>query len=153
MTAASLSAGSLSLTVENTGNQSTVLGLVIISPLSFYLGGNNGRHGGHLPDSLLGAANFVILGNGSLVPLRDIVSLGASARGGGGQATFVYESILGVAGYNLTKGSSATFAYTGQIFTAPVFKASTPGSIVSGQQYEITVLGTQAVASMVVTAG
>jgi len=153
ITTASLTAGSLSLTVKNTGNLSTILGLVTVSPLTVFLGGGNGRLDRHLPDSLLGSANFVILSNGSLVPLRDILAQVISARGGGESAKSVYESILGTAGYNLTKGSSATFTYTGQIFTAAIFKGSEPGSIVSGQQYTITILGTQAVASTVVTAG
>jgi len=146
ITTASLTANSLSLTAKNTGNQSTVLGLVTVSPLAVFLGGEHPYR--YLPDSLLGSANFVVLKNGTLVPLRDIVAQVAAAREGGEQAKSVYLTILGEAGYNLTKGSSATFSYNHQIFTA---EALSP--IISGQQYVITVLGTQAVASIIVTAG
>ena len=151
ITTASLAPGSLSLTVKNTGNQSTIIGLVTVSPLTVFLGGSSGRLDRHVPDSLLGSANFVVLKNGTLVPLRDIVAEVISARVGGESAESVYENILGTAGYNLTVGSSATFTYSAQILEAPVV-GSASSLVISGQQYVITALGTQAVASIVVTA-
>jgi len=153
ITSASIAADSLYLTVKDTGNHSTILGLVTVSPLTSVLIRGTGRGYRHSPDSLLGAANFVILSNGTLVPLRDILAQVFSARGGGASALSVYQSILGVAGYNLTKGASATFTYSGQIFVAPILQGVSPNGIVPGTQYLITVLGTQAVASIVVTAG
>jgi len=144
ITTVSLTASSFSLTVENSGNHSTVLGLVTISPLVDFLGVEH--PGSHIVDSLLNSATFVILKNGSLVPMR------ALAAGALGESA--YKSLFGAIGYNLTVKASATFTYTNKtiIVGYPALKESVSGTIVPGQSYMITVLGTQAVASYVAVA-
>lgn len=155
ITASSLTANSLSLTVKNSGNHSTVLGLVTLSPLATFLGGRGERPGNHFTDSVLNSATFLVMKNGSLVPLRGFAAqaLAAGSVGDKARAT-MYKSLFETVGYNLTVGSSATFTYNGHIVIGyPALKESTSGTIVTDQQYVITVLGTQAVASTVVVAG
>ena len=153
ITTASLAANSLSLTVKNSGNHSTILSLVTISPLVDFLG--IVHPGSHLSDSLLNSATFLILKNGSLVPIRSFVAQALATGAAGDQAReSVYKSLFGTVGYNLTVGASTAFTYSGQIIIGyPALRESVSGTIVSGQSYMVTVLGTQAVASAVVTAG
>jgi len=154
VTTATLTANSLSVTVMNTGNHSTVLGLVTVAELSTFLGGHGMHPGLHIADGLMTSETFVVMKNGSLIPLRSLDKDVMQAMGINGKQgeTRAYNSIFGQAGYNLTKGSSTTFSYSGQIVIGFSFFGLLPTSIVSGDSYAITVLGTQAVASTVVTA-
>jgi hypothetical protein len=155
ITTASLTSNSLSLTVKDTGNHSTVLGLVTLSPLTVFLGGHGEYPGDYIPDSLLNSATFLILKNGSLVPVRNFIAQALATGSGGDQAReSLYQSLFGTVGYNLTVGSSVTFTYSGTIVIGyPALEGSVSSTMVSGQQYVVTVLGTEAVASYVVTTG
>ena len=65
----------------------------------------------------------------------------------------LYKSLFTAVGYNLTVGSSISFTYSGHIVIGyPALQESTSSTIVPLQQYVITVLGTQAVASTVIVA-
>ena len=55
-------------------------------------------------------------------------------------------------GYNLTAGSSATFSYTGPIGLGYETPRMMQPAIVAGQQYVVTVIGNDALASQVVVA-
>ncbi len=55
-------------------------------------------------------------------------------------------------GYNLTARSSATFAFSGQIDLGFSYLGLFARQEVSGQQYLATVVGTDALASLVVVA-
>jgi hypothetical protein len=59
--------------------------------------------------------------------------------------------MLDQSGYNLTAGSLVVLSYSGQISLIQMM-SQTQGSIVSGNQYTITVIGDNAVATTVVTA-
>jgi len=151
ITAASLSATSLSVTVKDTGNSSTVLDFVTVSQLTASEGGRTAR--GHIADALMTSQTFLVLKNGTLVPIRDFsADVLAAWTGGPGAKLTAYEAIFGQAGYNLSKGATATFTYSGQISIGFRIFGLTPTSVVSGQEYTITVLGTQAVAAFVVKA-
>jgi hypothetical protein len=155
ITTASLTASSLSLSVKNSGNHSTILSLVTLSPLAVFLGGRGEHPGSHLTDSLLNSATFLVLKNGSLVPLRNFAAEALAAGSAGVKARgTVYKSLFATVGYNLTVESSATFTFSGHIVIGyPALRESTSSMVVSGQQYVITALGTKAVASTVVMAG
>ncbi len=154
ITTASLTANSLSLTVKNTGNHSTVLGLVLLSPLVSPLMGRGDRPDSHLTDSFLNSATFLILKNGSLAPLRTFAAQALMSGSAGETAReTLYKSLFTAVGYNLTVGSSITFTYSGHIVIGyPLLQESISGTVVPLQQYVITALGTQAVASTVVRA-
>lgn len=155
ITNSTLAASSLSLAVKNSGNHSTVLGFVTLSPLTVFLGGRGDRPGDHVSDSLLNSATFLVLKNGSLIPLRSFASQALASGTSGDQARrSLYQSLFGTVGYDLTVGSSVTFTYSGQIVIGyPALARSMSGPIIAGQRYVATVLGTEAVASIVVTAG
>jgi hypothetical protein len=153
ITAGSLTASSLSVTVYDSGSHSTVIGLVTVSPLAAFLRTGGNHPDGHMPDSLLNSATFLVLKNGSLVPLRSTF-IQAAAAGENQAKESVFQSLFGAVGYNLTAGTSQTFAYNGKfVIGYPLLGVSVPNSVVSSQQYVITVLGSEAVASIVVVAG
>ncbi len=155
ITSASLTPGSLTLALKNSGSHNTILGLVTVTPLAVFLGGSGEHPYGHFPDTLLNSATFLVLKNGSLIPLKSVLAQVAAASAGDQQAReSAFQSLFGTVGYNLTAGSSATFTYNGQIVIGyPALKGSVSSSIASGQEYVITVLGAEAVASTVVAAG
>jgi len=146
VTSASLSSNLLSVSVTG-GSQSTVIRMVILSPLAQTLG--NGRMW-HMPVGLSSAAIFAVEANGSLVPLRQFVRVNLPA--GGDQALHDIGVGLLSGGYNLTAGSSATFSYSGPIGLGYEFPRMMQTSVESGQQYMVTVIGTDALASQVVVA-
>ena len=56
------------------------------------------------------------------------------------------------AGYNMTAGSLATFTYSGQISLDFSFEGPVARHVAAGQQYLVTVIGRDALASQVVVA-
>jgi hypothetical protein len=155
---AELSPRSLNVTVQNRG-PATVLRLVVVTPLSTTLfgGGVPGRHkpgaaGGVLPEAMLGSAIFLVERNGTLVPVQLSLPMLFQGRGAGEIAN----ALLDLTGYNLTAGSSVTLRYRGAV-TLGFWFAPRPQSgvsqVVPGEQYMVTVIGTEAVASYIVVAG
>jgi hypothetical protein len=127
ITASSISGSSLSVTVKDTGSESSNVGLVIVTPVS-----------------ILGSASVVIPGalDGSVVfyPVTGGTTL---------QSTSYVNIDLGTVGTTISSSSSSTFTYNGSIqfgigLQSPV--------VVSGQSYLITVIGSNSVASSTVTA-
>jgi len=150
ISSASLSANSLSVTVED-GLRGTSIKMVIVSPLAERLGMSYPEH---VPMMLSGTAIFAVEANGSLVPLQQFVRTVVPL--GGDESFHDIRTGLANLGYNLTAGSTATFSYTGPIGVSLPF----PGMghvkgipiVTSSQQYLITVIGTDALASQVVVA-
>ncbi len=150
ITSATLTPTSLSLTVKDTGNQSTKLRLVVVAPLATPLiGAEHDRP----PAVLFGSAIFIVLPNATLLPIQKYI-LTAHQQGVGAEDVV---TALASGGYNLTAGASATLGYKGTItlgFNLHIVQPLQGGqSIVPGQQYLVSVLGDEALASQVVVAG
>jgi hypothetical protein len=149
---ASLNANSLSVTVNNTGTDETILRLVTITPLAnailgqTKLGSDDRRN--HIPTELFRSAIFVVLQNGTVVPIQKFIhDQRVDTRA---LASNLYKQ----SGFNLSSGATTTIAYHGSIilgFAQLNVKLPT-GQIVAGQQYLVTVFGDKALASSVVTA-
>src|SRR5712692_5417766 len=150
ITSATLTPTSLSLTVKDTGNQSTKLRLVVVAPLlSPLIGAEHDRP----PAVLSGSAIFIVLPNETLVPIQKYI---LTARQQGAEVGDIVTA-LASGGYNLTVGASGTLGYKGTITLgfnlAIVQPLQTGQSIVPGQQYLVSVIGDEALASQVVVAG
>ncbi|MCS4539708.1 MAG: DUF4382 domain-containing protein [Thaumarchaeota archaeon] len=141
ITSASLTANSLSLAVKSTGNASAELKIVTISPLADALK----EHGRKIPSALLGSEIFVLEESGTLVPLQKY--LGSQDHGA------LKRGLFQGSGYNLTTGATATLSYNGEIVLGLGPKNPNSQTIVAGQQYLVTVVGQDALASVVVVAG
>lgn len=154
ITTAALTAKSLAVTVKNTGNETTVLRLVMVSPLSSAL---KGERGGHMPSAFFDSAVYLVLKNGTLVPLTNFVKSMTSS--GSDQKAHkdtheLMQQIFKATGFNVTAGSTASLTYSGQVtFGLQLLKKVSTSSVVTGQQYLVTVLGEESLASMVVVAG
>jgi uncharacterized protein DUF4382 len=143
---ASLSSGSFSVSVT-APTQSTTVRLVVVSPLGqAIVGGRWGR----IPVGLSSTAVFVVETNGTIVPIRQFVKVNIPV--GGDQSLHDIRVGLTSLGYNLTSGSSATFSYAGPIGLGYETPRMMQATIVPGQQYVVTVIGTGALASQVVVA-
>lgn len=150
VTSASLSANSLSVSVLDKGADTT-LKLVVVSPLVasplFIVDGRNGRLR-NAPNALAGSAIFVIEENGTLESYqrlaRSIMSMSDRDQ---------VVTMLGGVGYSIASGASATFTYSVQIQLGFGMGMRQSNTIVSGQQYLVTVMGDGALASYVATAG
>jgi hypothetical protein len=149
ITSATLTPTSLSLTVKDTGNQSTKLRLVVVAPLLSQLGAQHDRP----PTGLAGSAIFIVLPNETLVPMQKYI---LTAHQQGAEVGDIVTA-LASGGYNLTAGASGTLGYKGTItfgFNLPIVQPLQTGlSIVPGQQYQVSVIGDEALASQVVVAG
>jgi hypothetical protein len=60
--------------------------------------------------------------------------------------------VFGNFGYSLMAGQSATLTFSGHISFGFAFGGQTPPGVISGDQYDITVLGLQALAESIVVA-
>ncbi len=148
VTNANLTPSSLSVTVKNTGTLETKLRLVVVAPigLTSVAAGNYDRP----PATLFGAAVFIALPNATLVPIQKYI-LSAYQQGTAGESLM---DAFASGGYSLTAGSSGTVSYKGTITLGFHLSAiPTIPSIVPGQQYQVTVLGDEALASQVLVAG
>lgn len=145
ITSASLSQDSLSVTVMNSGNSSTEIKLIVVTPLATALRGQM-KH--FVPSTFLGAAVFLVEKNGTLVPLQKLFA-SAIERG---EIKKVFTDVLSNLGYTLAPAQSKTFTYSGQITMSIAMKNLPARLVVPNQQYLITVVGTEALASYVVVA-
>ena len=143
---ATLTPSSLGLTVKSTGSQSTKLRLVVVAPLAPSF--SRGHEG--LPAMLSGSAIFVVYPNGTLAPLQKFIL----AQYSPGMERDDFTKALASEGYSLTAGASATLSYQGTITLGfQLQKIAAGQSVVPGQQYLVTVIGDEALASYVVVAG
>ncbi len=141
ITSASLNQGSLSVTVQNTGNATIVFRMIALTSTST-------KSGGWVPSSAIGPISrnsefFIAASNGSLL------ALSASSKQGAYQT-------LALSGFTLAPGSSETFTYNGQITMGAfrLYQGQTPiQGILSGQKYIVTVLGSGRDAQTALTAG
>ncbi len=145
VTNASLSPDSLNLSAKD-GSRYTTIKLVIVSPLARAVGGEVDDR---MPSMLWGTAIFIVEKNGTLVPLQQFVK--ALTANGTEPFYEIREGFMGI-GYNLTAGSSTAFAYSGQINLGFSFEGLFARLVVPGQQYLVTVIGTDALASQVIVA-
>jgi len=124
---ATLSSGSLSLNLQNSGGASAEVQEVIITPVSAY-----SYTSASLPPSLSGSAVFTVSGSGSVQ-----------------QSSSIQGSALLNGGATVASGSSTTLNYNGNIAMNSNIVAS---GVVSGQQYVITCIGANTYASTTVVA-
>ncbi len=161
ISSATLKTNSFSVTVKNTGSTPLNLSALFIAPLgkecetvtSTSSTTQNGHHGGEvtLPTCLTGTANYLVLNNGTLVPIT--ATLQMSIMTGKGQ-TLDSWALLGKTGYQIGAGKSVTLTYKGSISFGIDLHLPTvtlPG-VISGDQYDITVIGQQALAATIVVA-
>jgi Domain of unknown function (DUF4382) len=145
ISSASLTSTSLNVSVTNTGGGNTSLRLVTVSPLvsGFMAGEMHDR----VPTGIGSSAVFVVLSNGSLVQIQGFMHAMEPDTGS------VYGALFNATGFLLAPGDSATFSYNGTITFGflGLFLGQSSGGPVSGQQYLVTVIGDQSLASFVVT--
>ena len=180
ISSASLSANSFSVTVKNTGSTSLNLSAIFVAPLgnecaapistsgnsntsstattfSSHSGSHRGnfRHHWRLPNCLTGSATFFVEHNGTVLFVNGLLRvkglpLGTSAPSG--RASSSPWSLFGNTGYTVSANDSVTLTYSGPIsFGFALFGQTSPG-VISGDQYDITVVGPQALAQTVVVA-
>jgi len=162
VTSASLSVSSFSVTVKNTGSTSLNLSAIAITPLGYECAvkisttssttwtahsGEAGRV--PVPGCLTGSATFLVENNGTLLPVRGLIYNMLTLRE---KASPSQWSSFGNNGLTIAAGGSVTLTYSGPIsFGFALFQRTPPG-VTSGDQYEITVVGSRALAQTVVTA-
>lgn len=147
LSSATLTTNSFSITALNTGNSSTTLRLVTISPLAGVLVGDHGKM--HNFPTIFGSAVYVVLPNGTILPVQNIFP--TPMMEGESHGT-VANAFFGQGGLVLAAGASHTLDYSGSIQLGFSLHIISVGTVVPGQQYLITVLGDQSVASIVVVA-
>ena len=160
ITGATLTNDSLSVTLQNIGTQDVNLSIISVAPLGSECGpmatsststhsngDDNGEH--YVPQCFTGSAFFVVLPNGTLRPEVSLL-MGGFAPGMMHNSTPM--NILANLGYSLEEGQSATLTFSGHIAFGFSFMGLTPPGVIKGDQYQITVLGLQALAQYIVVA-
>ena len=132
ISAATVTSGSLSLQMKNTGNDTAVIQTVVITPVQ----SGSARATVGLPTSLSGSAIFTVNSAGSLQASN---SLQGAVLLGGNDST-------------VAAGSSTTLTYNGSISLGLGVIGLQLSGVVPGQQYLVTVMGADTFGSMVVTA-
>jgi hypothetical protein len=132
ISAATLTSGSLSLKMKNTGNDTADIQSVVITPIS----SGGAKASASLPTSLSGSAVFTVNSAGSL------------------QASNSLQGAVLLSGNNstLAAGSSTTLNYSGSISLGFGVIGIQLSGVVPGQQYLVTVMGANTFGSVVVTA-
>ena len=174
-TTLSTSPALLSVTVENTGSEPVRLSYVSLMPIesgcayplttsttttttttsatastaSSAPWQGQGHRGGQfgLPLCFTGSAFFVVLNNGTMISLSGLFQGGFTLQNGQG-----FNSISMQTGYELQAGQSVTLTFNKPITFGFSFRMQTAPSVVSGDQYSITVVGPQALAEYDVVA-
>lgn len=129
---ATLTSNTLSLTLKKSGNGTANVRTVIVTPVRAGTKAN-----ASLPSSFSSSAVFTVNGSGSLQssgPLN-------------------LQSLLGIAGLNITSSSSTTLSFDGTIGLNLGLSLGQSTGVVSGQQYLISVVGDSTFASTIVVAG
>jgi archaellum component FlaF (FlaF/FlaG flagellin family) len=171
ITSASVTNSSLSVTISNIGNQSVTLNTITVAPVgSECATPMNTPHDDHMvaPLCFTGSAVFLVQNDSSLKSfsafvLPPIVQQIFSGFGqhGGKQSNSTTTSTTGTqteaypgsTGYTLAPGKSVTLTYSGSISFGFAFGGRTSPGVLSGDQYQITAVGQEALAETVVVAG
>jgi len=132
ISAATLSSGSLSLQMKNTGNDTADIQTIIVTPVQ----SGSAKASASLPTSFSGSAIFTVNSAGSLQASN---SLQGAVLLGGNNST-------------LAAGSSTTLNYSGSISLGFGLAGIQLSGVVPGQQYLVTVMGANTFGSVVVTA-
>ena len=127
---ATLSGGSLTLELQNSGSANAQVQEVIVTPVSA-----SGYAGVSLPASFSSSAVFTVSGSGSVQQDSSL------------QATAMLES-----GANISSGSSASLNYNGNIALGSTLGGVQISGILAGQEYIVTCIGANTYASTTVVA-
>ena len=164
VTNVTLTSGALSVTVKNTGNQSVNLTTATVTPVGNIcaspaggpqasFGGGRDHRQNSPPQCLSGSAYFEVLPNGTLEQIADWSLAGSTPQfmlGSSSQAVFTNS------GYQLGAGKSVTLTFTGTVSLGfslrQTLQSQSASGVVSGDQYDITIIGQQALAAYVVVA-
>jgi len=167
--AASVASQSLSVTVKNTGNRSVTLGTITLAPIGSecaapQTASSQGQRG--VPLCFTGTAVFLVQNDSSLksvsafvLPMIDQIITAIGQKGGmqSGTTTSTTTSestaYPGSSGYTLPPGASVTLTFAGKISFGFAMMGLTPPGVLSGDQYQITAVGQEALAETVVVAG
>jgi uncharacterized protein DUF4382 len=169
ITAASVSNDSLSVTINNTGTQPVTLGTITVAPLGSECAtpGSTSQHQRAAPPCFTGAAVFLVQNDSSLKSFSSFILPSFFGGFGNGQhsnrqsnssststtSTSQSGAYPGSTGYTLAPGQSVTLTYSGSISFGFSFGGRTAPGVLSGDQYQITALGQEALAQTVVVAG
>jgi trimeric autotransporter adhesin len=132
VTSATLTSGSLSLQLKNSGNSSANIQTVVITPVS----AAGTLTATTLPGSFSGSA---------------VLSVGSSGQVQASNSLQV-EALLGGSGTQCGAGSSTTLSYSGSISLGLGVGGLQLNGVISGQQYLVTIMGANTYGSVVVTA-
>jgi Domain of unknown function (DUF4382) len=172
ITGASLTANSMSVTIKNTGNQSVTLSAITLAPIGGDCApatsnststtmtstnttmspmgrGHGSKHGTPAPPLCFAGSEFFLIDkNGTLTVVSGLTFPHGPEQPGSQPA-----NILANIGESLAPGDTITLTYSGSIHFGFFlgFGASQTG-ITSGDQYQLTVVGQQALAQYVVVA-
>jgi len=166
ITTAALSADAFSVTIKNTGSENVNLTSISVMPIGYECVSpmttqtstavsTTATHGNHqgsqfrLPLCFTGSALFAVLSNGTI---RSVPSL---LLGGNLPMAIPYTHSINFfanSGYELATGQSVTLKFSGTITFGFSLFGQTPPGVMSGDQYDMTVIGPQALAQYVVVA-
>jgi hypothetical protein len=133
VTNATLKANSMSVAVLNTGNVTSDIKLVVVSPSNTSIGSPS-----EIPASFVSSAMFVVQSDGSLQTTNPLI-----------QAPFPFFSSQG---YNLTIGASVTMKYNSPVHVGYGLGDVALHGVIPGQSYLVTVLADNVVTSYRVVA-
>jgi len=169
ITASSVSNDSLSVTIMNTGNQSVTLATVTVAPVGSECATavTNSQAQRAVPLCLTGAAVFLVQNDSSLRSVSSFILPAVFGQPGSGHGqhgnrgsnsttsttSAQANAYPGSTGYTLAAGQSVTLTYSGAVSFGFAFGGRTPPGVLSGDQYQITALGQEALAETVVVAG
>ena len=166
ITTATLSSSSFSVTIKNTGSEAVNLTTISLMPLGYECvspmttqtstavstTATHGEHQGNqfrFPQCFTGSALFVILDNGTIRSVSHLL------LGGNLPMAIPYTNPINFfanSGYKLAAGQSVTLTFSGTIAFGFSLYGQTPPGVISGDQYDLTVIGPQALAQYVVVA-
>jgi hypothetical protein len=162
ITSASLSASSFSVTVKNTGSTPLNLSAIVITPLGYECSvqtstssstSSSANFRNHprvpVPYCLTGSATFLVENNGTLLSVKGLISDMSILREKHSPSQW---SSFGKNGLTIAPGGSVTLTYSGSISFGFASSLWTPPGVISGDQYDITVVGLQLLAQTGVTA-
>jgi len=153
---ASLSQNGFTVEVKNVGNETVNLKLLILSPILYNIIPKEilEQKLNLIVPHLLGAQVFIINENGTLTPVRAEWALKVKGGGEREQAEEEMGLLFGGRGYTLKPGETVTLSYSGTIAFESIAheKEKIPPSVFAGE-YLITVMGENAVASVIVKMG
>ena len=161
ITAAALSSGSLSVTIKNTGSEDVNLTTISVMPIGYECASPATTQTStttstttthtqvRLPLCFTGSALFVVFPNATVksVPGLSLGGFLPMAHSDSHPINFFANP-----GYKLATGQSVTLTFSGTITFGFSLFGHTPPGVISGDQYNVTVEGPQALAAYVVVA-